>query len=229
MKRRLVVAAAATIAVVGAVYVFLAPGSSSTQGTARRSAKIDVRGVKPGREDAPPADKAKMVMTESGLRPQTTRKKPREWIDPVSGAVNREILDAVPDPEAAAREELIYRKSRLNLTLADNAAPCWSGGDSKEEIELEYTLVVDKEIIRADNVRVKQSNITNPSVERCIVDAVRDLRTLGARIPDLREDQGVIMSLHDLYDRNQREIKNSAKSDDKPAPVDLPPARPPSR
>jgi len=71
------------------------------------------------------------------LRPQTSRKTPREWKDPVTGAINREILDAVPDPAAAAAEELKYRKSGLRLTLADAAAPCWSGSDSKEEIELE--------------------------------------------------------------------------------------------
>jgi hypothetical protein len=169
-----------------------------------------------------------MVMTESGWRPQTTKRKPREWIDPVSGAVNRELLDAVPDPAAAAAEELKYRKSRLRLTLADAAAPCWTGGDSKEEIELEYTLVVDKEQIRADNVRIKNSNITNPTVERCITDAVRDLRTLGDKIPDMREEQGLVMSLHDLQDRNTRAAKNRASASDDPREsFDRPTATPP--
>src|SRR4029079_11161914 len=86
--------------------------------------------------ERPAADPPRMVMTESGLRPQTTRREPRTWVDPVSGAVNREILDAVPDPAAAAAEQLKYRKSRLRLSLADAAAPCWSGGDPKDEIEL---------------------------------------------------------------------------------------------
>lgn len=166
-------------------------------------------------------------MTESGWRPQTTRKKPREWKDPVTGAINREILDAVPDPEAAAAEELKYRKSRLRLTLADAAAPCWSSRDSSEEIELEYTLVVHREVIRAEDVRVKNSNVSDPTVERCILDAVRDLKTLGPNIPDMREDQGLILSLHDLYDRNQREAKDRA-SPRPPDPVELPPARPPA-
>jgi hypothetical protein len=170
-----------------------------------------------------------MVLTESGWRPQTTRKTPREWIDPVSGAVNREILDAVPDTEAAAAEELKYRKSRLRLTLADAAASCWTGGDSRDEVEIEYTLIVDKEVIRADNVRVKTSSITDPTVERCIVDSVRDMRAPGDKIPDLQEQQGVILSLHDLYDRHARDAQNRGASDDKPTPADRPTAPPPSR
>jgi hypothetical protein len=157
-----------------------------------------------------------MIMTESGLRPQTARKTPRTWVDPVSGAVNREILDAVPDPDAAAAEELTYRKRRLPLKLSDAAAPCWSGGDSKEEIELEYTMVVENEVIRADNVRVKRSNLTNPTVERCIIDAVRDLRALADKVPDTREEGGLVMSLHDLHDRNDRNDRSRAKRDDRP-------------
>jgi hypothetical protein len=229
MKHRFALVAGAVVIAIGAAYWALPRGSGSARSTAGRSAKIDVRNVNPTAPEAPRVDKPKvvMVMTESGWRPQTARKKPREWIDPVSGAVNREILDAVPDAEAAAAEELRYRKSRLRLTLSDNAAPCWNGGDSKEEIELEYTLVVDKEVIRADNVRIKTSNITDPTVERCIVDSVRDLRTLGDKIPDVREEQGLIMSLHDLHDRNSRDTKNTAPHDDKPQPFDRPAAKPP--
>jgi hypothetical protein len=228
MKRRVSVIAGAA-AIVGIAYWLLRSPSSAPPTVARRSTKIDVRGVKPGHEDAPPVEKPRTVLTESGWRPQTTRKTPREWIDPVSGAVNREILDAVPDPAAAAAEELKYRKSRLRLSLADAAAGCWTGGDSNDEIELEYTLVVDKEMIRADNVRVKTSSISDPTVERCIIDSVRDMRTPGDRIPDMHEDQGLIMSLHDLYDRNARDAQSRAASDDKPTPVDRPTARPPVR
>src|SRR5262245_51348587 len=149
MKHRLAVVAGATAIVAGATYWLLRPAPGAAQANARRASKVEVRQVTAARE-APPAEKPRMVLTESGWRPQTTRRQPREWVDPRSGAINREILDAVPDPDAAAQEELKYRKSRLRLTLSDNAAPCWAGGDSKEEIELEYTLVVDHEVIRAD-------------------------------------------------------------------------------
>jgi hypothetical protein len=226
--KRLVLAAGAAAIGLGAFWL-LRSEPEPMQTTARRSAKVETRAIKPAAPERPEADKPRMVMTESGWRPQTTRKEPRTWIDPVSGAVNRELLDAVPDPEAAAAEELKYRKSRLRLTLADAAAPCWSGDDSKEEIELEYTLVVENEVIRADNVRIKQSNISNPAVARCIVDSVRDLRTLGDKIPNMREEQGLVMSLHDLYDRNRREAKQSAQQDDKPEPHDRPAAQPPAQ
>jgi hypothetical protein len=212
MKQRLAVAAGIAVVAAGAAYWFSRPDSSSAQGRAGRTAKIDVRGVEPARSEPAPVQKPKMVMTESGWRPQTAR-KPRTWIDPVNGAINREIVDAVPDPEAAAAEELIYRKRRLSFKLADAAAPCWTGGDSREEIEFEYTIVVENEELRVDNVRVKRSNIASPSVERCITDAVRDLRSLADKIPDMREDSGVVMSLHELHDRNDREARSKAARD----------------
>ena len=88
--------------------------------------------------------------------------------------------------------------------------------------------MVEHEVIRADNVRVKTSNITDSTVERCLIDAVRDLRTLADKIPDMREDQGMIMSLHDLYDRNQRDAKDRAPPSTQRDPVELPPAKPPA-
>ena len=160
---------------------------------------------------APEAKPVQMVMTESGLRPKTDRRVPKEWRDPQSGAMFREILDAVPNPEEEAKQELIYRKSRLRLTLADAAAACYHGGDSHDEIDIDYTLVVDKEIVRTENVRIKTSNIKDPAVERCMVDAIRDLRTFGDKIPNLREEQSQFVSLHDLYDRNQRDQKDDKK------------------
>jgi hypothetical protein len=227
MKRRIALVAGVVAVAIGA-YWLVRPAPEPSTATAGRSGKVDVRGVKPAAPERPTAEKPRMVMTESGLRPQTKRKEPRTWVDPVSGAVNREILDAVPDPAAAAAEQLKYRKSRLRLSLADAAAPCWTGGDSREAIELEYTLIVEKEVIRADNVRIKENGISDPGVARCIVDAVRDMRTLGDKIPDMREEQGLVMSLHDLHDRNQREAKSNAKRDDKLEPVDRPTAQPPS-
>lgn len=227
MQRRLVLVTGATLAVVGAAY-WLRPTAQPAQATVRRSARVAVRDVSapPAREPAP-AEKVPMVLTESGWRPQTTRTQPREWVDPVSGAVHREMLDAVPDPAAAAAEELKYRKSRLRLTLADSAAPCWNGGDSREAIELDYTLIVEKEMIRTDNVRIRNSRISNPTVERCIIDAVRDMRMSADRIPDLREEQGLVMSLHDLHDRNQRQAKSRVVHDDPPTAIDRPTAKPP--
>jgi hypothetical protein len=214
MKQRLAVVAGIAAVAAGATYWFLRPDASPAQARAGRSAKVDVRSVEPPRSEPAPAQKPKMVMTESGWRPQTSR-KPRTWVDPVNGAVNREITDAVPDPDTAAAEELKYRKQRLPFKLADAAAPCWTGGDSREEIEFEYTLVVENEELRVDNVHVKRSNITNPTVERCIVDSVRDLRSLADKIPNMREDSGLVMSLHELHDRNDREARSNAKRDDK--------------
>src|SRR6185503_10605846 len=100
MKQRLAVAAGIAVVAAGAAYWLLRPDSNPAQARAGRTAKIDLRSVEPARTEPAPVQKPKMVMTESGLRPQTAR-KPRTWVDPVSGAVHREIVDAVPDPEAA--------------------------------------------------------------------------------------------------------------------------------
>ena len=169
MKHRLVLLAGAAAIVIAVAYWLLPSAPGAPQPAPERVASATPRSAERSLPSAPSAaPQARMVMTESGLRPQTARKTPREWKDPVSGAVFREVLDAVPDPAAAAAEELKYRKSRLRLTLADAAAPCWGGSDSKEEIELEYTLVVERETLRADNVRVKTSNISNPTTERTL-------------------------------------------------------------
>ena len=203
------------VVVVAAAAVYLLP-SNVEEAPKRAHKKAAARAAAaPSLEaPAPEADPVKMVMTESGLKPQTKKKVPKQWVDPVSGATFREILDAVPDPAADALQELTYRKQRLRLSLADAAASCYHGGDSRDELELDYTLVVEKEVVRTENVRIKSSNIKDPSVERCIVDAVRDLRSLGERIPDMREEQGQFMSLHDLYDRNQRDQKDDKRPTD---------------
>jgi len=148
MKHRLVLVAAITAIVIAAAYWLLPSAPGASQPAASRAASATPRGAEPSLPAAPAAvARPKMVMTESGWRPQTSR-KPRTWVDPVNGAVNREITDAVPDPDTAAAEELKYRKQRLPFKLADAAAPCWTGGDSREEIEFEYTLVVENEELR---------------------------------------------------------------------------------
>ena len=216
MKLRVAVLGGMAVGVVGfAIWLMRAPSEAPTAAASRPS-RATTRSTAPALEaSATPAARARMVLTESGWRPQTTHDKPREWTDPASGAINRELLDAVPDPEGDAREELKYRKGRLRFLLADAAAPCWTGADSKQEIEFEYTLIVEHEQIRADNVRIKSSNVSDPTVERCIVDAVRGLQSPAYKIPDMREDEGMFMSLHDLYDRNERGAKASAAQTDR--------------
>lgn len=219
-KRWILAAGAIGLAGVLAFVLLRSSESSTARGAKTRNAKIDVTGRQP-EKTAPVASRepTKMVMTESGLRPMTGR-EPRTWVDPRNGAVNREIVDAVPDPEAAARQEIEYRKSRLRLSLTEQAEACWNGDDSKEEIELEYTLVVKNENIRTENVRVKTSSLTNPTVQRCIIDAVRDVSSFADKVPDMREEQGLIMSLHDIYVANKKHERQNDKSTDPKTSID---------
>ena len=213
MKSRWLIAAG--VVALGGGYFLLRGVKAEPEGqSAARTAKIDL-GTRKAAEPAAVAKQApKMVMTESGLKPVEPPHQPREWRDPVSGALNREVTDAYEDTKQVAAQDLIYRKRRMRLALADTAQSCYSGGDSKDEIELEYSLVVTNEEIRADNVRVKRSELKDPKVERCIIDAVRDMRALGEKIPDMKEEQGLVISLHDLWDRNRRDNQAKAKDDD---------------
>lgn len=210
MKSRWLIAAG--VVALGGGYFLLrgVKAEPETQTAAARSAKIDLA-HKTADPAAAPKPAPRMVMTESGWKPVEPPHQPREWRDPVTGALNREVTDAFEDTKQVAEQELIYRKRRMRLALADAAQACYSGPDAKDEIELEYTIVVSGEEIRADNVRVKRSELKDPKVERCIIDAVRDLRALGEKLPDLKEEQGLVISLHDLWDRNRRD--NQAKDD----------------
>ena len=230
MKLRWPLVGLGLLALGGGAFLLLRSDSDAEPGKNVRSGKIEVARksgdkTEPKKIDLKPP--VQMVMTESGLRPMMQR-KPRTAIDPRNGSVVREIVDAVYDPAEAAREELKYRKSRLRLALSDEAASCWKGGDAKDEIELEYTLIVENEIIRTDNVRVVQSGLKDPTVERCIIDSVRDLRGFAENIPNMREEQGLTMSMHDLYVRNRGASED--KSVDRKEPVDVdPPAVPGSK
>jgi hypothetical protein len=222
MNKRWVLAGSA-VGLAGVLAFVLTRSSEhdTTRAAASRKAKIDVATGRPiDQTQVATAEPVKMVMTESGLRPMRGH-EPRVWVDPRNGAINREIVDAVPDPAAAAKQEIEYRKSRLRLTLTEQADACYNGADSHEEIELEYTLVVKNENVRTENVRVKRSSISNPTVERCIIDAAHDVSSFAENVPDMREEQGLIMSLHDIYTANRKhERLESDKSTDPKTPID---------
>jgi hypothetical protein len=208
------------IVVAGAAAFFLLRGGS--EGTASPHKKHRDPSVAFDVKDAKPEDP---------LLPAAPQfRKPKTWVDPVSGATNREMVDAVPDQEAAAREELLYRVRRLRLSVSDAAAQCWTGGDSKEQIHIRYTLVVDKEVVRAEAVSATESTLTDPKVQACIMDAVRDMRTLADKVPDMKQQQELFMSMHDLWVRNR--AFDGDKHDKQSGPTapeathELPPAQP---
>jgi hypothetical protein len=205
MKLRWPLIGVGLLAIGGGLYLWLGSSDSNADSAQNsRSGKFKAVAMKDGKplkkiELKPPVQ---MVMTESGLKPIRQR-KPRTAIDPRNGSTIREIVDSVNDPAELAREELTFRMRRLRLVLSDEAASCYKGGDGKEEIELDYTLVVENEVIRTENVRVAKSGLKDATVERCIIEAVRDLRGFAENVTDMREEQGLTMSLHDLYVRNR--------------------------
>jgi hypothetical protein len=223
MKQRWILAGGAGVVVVGAALLLMKandPGASPTK--TGRSGKVE---LKPG--EAPPEQVAsndkqppRMVMTESGLRPMVQR-EPRVWKDPKTGAINREIVDAYRDPKEEARQEFEYRKSRLRLDLLDAAETCWNQGPSKETIEIEYTLSVTDGVMRTDNVRVKNSTITDAKVQGCIVGSFRDLSSFAEHMPDMKQDGGLVVSLGDLDKGNKKkDRRETASTPDEKTPID---------
>ncbi len=111
------------------------------------------------------------------------------------------------DPEAPEVKANLFefKKSRLRFALYDAAAECWAGGDDVADLEVTYTMIVDGEVLRLENVKLTDSTLPDPAIEACIIDRLRELRSPAADIPDLREDGSSWISLHDLFTRNRRQ------------------------
>ncbi|MEJ7601497.1 MAG: hypothetical protein WKG01_26570 [Kofleriaceae bacterium] len=214
MKQRWILGAGALVVIAGAtMLVIKTKEPAATPAKASRSGKIDIEPGTPAAPDQVASNKPpRMVMTESGLKPMTSR-EPREWKDPKSGATFTEITDAVGDPKAEAKAELQYKKSRLRLEAMDAAEACWNKGPSKESIEVEYTLRVKEGVIGASDVQVKHSSITDPKVQSCILGSIKDLSSFIENVPDISEKQGLVISLDDLDKGNKKKARR-----DEPAP-----------
>jgi hypothetical protein len=139
-------------------------------------------------------------MTAPPARPEM----PRTFKDPKRPDVTyMEVKDAVADPVREAEEKLLYRKRRLRFALSDAAAECWSGDDNKADIEVGYTLVVEHEVLRVEDLRMLDSTLPDPALEDCILHQIADLRAPADGIPDMREAGSSFISLHDLFVRNR--------------------------
>lgn len=111
------------------------------------------------------------------------------------------------DPESPEVKANLFefKKSRLRFALYDAAADCWAGGDDVSDLEVTYTMIVEGEVLRLENVTMTDSTMPDPDIERCILGRLRELRSPATDIPDLREDGSSWIALHDLYTRNRRE------------------------
>jgi hypothetical protein len=117
-------------------------------------------------------------------------------------------VDPVEAKKMQEAESLKYRIYRLRFLLADAAASCYGGdvnsAESKQQISLSYTLVVDKEVLRVESVRITENSVRDRAVGECLVGAVRDLRSIAPDIGDLRQEQQTSISLADLANSNKQ-------------------------
>lgn len=165
------------------------------------------------------------------LAPHPAKKfvKPVMVYNPKNNSYEMPMIDAVPDPEGEAKEQMIYKMSRMRLGVNDEAARCYSGPDARDEIVISYKMVVDKEVLRADNVQLVETHM-DPGVTSCIMNAIRDMRQLDEGAPDMSSEvQEYRMTAHDLYVSNRRDSSNTKHSEDtfvegvdKPAVVPTP-------
>ena len=137
-------------------------------------------------------------------RPRTPADAPAAGAVTVGGVTIQGAGIYDPDSADVKANLLEFRKSRLRFALYDAAAECWSGGDDVADVQVAYTLIVEREVLRLEDVRLVDSTLPDPALERCILGRVTELRAPAAEIPDLREDGSSWISLHDLYTRNRR-------------------------
>lgn len=125
----------------------------------------------------------------------------KKWKEPGLPGTFREIV--APDDSVNEEELMTYRVRRLRFQLTDAAAACYDGPDSKEQIALAYTLVVERGTLFVENVRELSSNLHDGNLKDCIVNAVRTLRAPSPDVPDMKKEQETVIQLHDLNARNR--------------------------
>ena len=143
----------------------------------------------------------------SWLRPRLKRPAPATKAGTVTvGGITIEGA-GIYDPESPEVKANLFefKKSRLRFALYDAATDCWAGGDDVSDLEVTYTMIVEGEVLRLENVAMTDSTMPDPEIERCIVTQLRELRSPATDIPDLREDGSSWISLHDLYTRGRRQ------------------------
>jgi hypothetical protein len=195
-----------------------------------RDAKVAIDKPRPVEEDHVASLDKPPCVSNDPLRPcEPVLHAPKVDCNADHTVCHREIVDAVPDEELRQKEEMKYKIQRLRLSASDAAAPCYTGGDSRESMDITYTVVIDKEQLHAENVRVSDNTISDPAVTACILSTVRDMSTLAEQMPDMRVDEHLTMDLHSLWVRNQgaaaQERNAHTVVDPQPTPTDRPPAQ----
>lgn len=196
------------LAVVGAAgvgaYLLLAGDDDAkpaepTTVTARQGV-VPKRAAQGARTELPPTAEA-----EAEVAPPVDLSDPspgvKKWKEPGLPGTFREIV--APDDSENLEEKLTYKMRRLRFRLTDAAAECYAGEDSKQQVAIEYTLVVKGGELSAEDVRPLDSNITDRNLENCIINSVKTLRSSAPGIEDLRKQQRTVISLHDLWVRNR--------------------------
>jgi hypothetical protein len=184
-----------------AAFVLTRGDDDATPGAEAATARTGVVPRRPGLAARDHADDA-VAVEPAAPAPDLSDVSPgvKKWHEPGLPGTFREIVAA--DDGENVEEKLTYKMRRLRFQLTDAAADCYQGEDSRQQIALGYTLVVSGGQLTVENVRELDSNLTDRSVENCIVGAVK-LLSSTVDVPDVRKDQQTVISLHDLYVRNR--------------------------
>jgi hypothetical protein len=236
MRKRWLLGGGILFAAVGAWYLLHnEPKAAAVTAPQGRQANIRLNGPQTVSEDpgAAKPDKPPCVSNDP-LKPcEPILREPKVECNADHTVCRREMVDAVPNEELRQKEEMKYRIQRLRLAASDAAAPCYSGGDSRESIHLTYTVVIDKEQLRAENVRVVENSISDPTVTACVLTTVRDMTSLAQEMPDMRVDEELVMDWHSLWTRNPSAASQERNAhtvvDPQPTPTDRPPAQIPGQ
>lgn len=196
-------AGAALVAAAAVVYVATRDANGKSEAPQTSESPERVTPTTPRARAAPSRDTAPRVGATYHVPWNLSDPTPgvKKWKKEGLPGTFREIV--APDDSPNLEEQMTYKQRRLRFRLTDAAAACYDGPDLKEEMSLSYTLVVEKGMLRVEDVRVLTSSLRDHAVQECILSAIRSLSTTASDIPDTRREQRTSISLHDLWVRNR--------------------------
>lgn len=107
------------------------------------------------------------------------------------------------------------------------ASKCYTGPLDDRKLKLAYRLRIINGRVSATNIRVKNSTIADPALERCLIAAVREASFTRETMPDFEEDEELFIRLRTLkkYKPVEEQIRQKERNqiiddDDSVAPED---------
>tara|TARA_R110002096_G_scaffold171490_4_gene344481 strand:- start:105537 stop:106115 length:579 start_codon:yes stop_codon:yes gene_type:complete len=137
--------------------------------------------------------------------------KRRTTTGPQSDAAPAALAEGVLDPQG---EEF---SARLDVGIPDRFRASLASCNRKDfdpdaKISLTYTLNIADGQVSASNVQVDKSDLGDPELERCMVQAVQEARWEARDLPDFSEEQDLFIRIRSLDKYLSKDEQESNKA-----------------